>query len=282
MAKKDKIKNEKNAVAVEENTKLIEESPYSDKTFDELLVLLEKKDELLGNYTTEISKLRKQVEECGEKYDEANQKSLEVIEKYNKLEAEFKSYKNELDAEFEEKVADLKSTHKEELSGQMAADKLKFDKAEEEYKSEIASIKEACEEQIKNLASQNIESLDKQKSALEKDFQKKLDSIEKKHVSEVNALKAEVKKLEALSTEGVFSEKLRKRFLDASKKAINETFDRLADEAEAEVSDKRKVEEAVNKANNRLKWLKEQQDHNAAETEELMSLLKELTGDVEA
>lgn len=279
MAKKDKNKNEnKNAVAVED-VKLVEASPYKDKTFDELLVLLEKKDSMLTTYSEEIDRLNAQIEECGKKYDEANANSVEVIEKYDNLKAEFDNYKSKLDNDFREQVADLKRTHKEELSGQMAADKLKFDKAEEEYKSEVASVKESCEEQIKNLVSQNIESLDEQKSALEKDFQKKLDSIEKKHVSEVNALKAEIKKLEVLSTEGVFSEKLRKRFLDASKKAINETFDKLAEEAEAEVSDKKKVEEAVNKANNRLKWLKEQQDHNAAETEELMSLIKELTGD---
>ena len=216
----------------------VEDSPYMNKTREEMIELLEKKDDTIDSYSTEILKLRKQIEECGEKYDEALEKSKEVVRR-----------SNEMEADFNDKLEDLKATHKAELDGQEAAVQMK---------------------------------MDDQKKALEKDFQKELALIEKKHASEVKALNAEIKRLEALSTEGVFSEKLRKRFLDASKKAINETFDKLAEEAEAEVSDKKKVEEAVNKANNRLKWLKEQQDHNAAETEELMSLLKELTGGAEA
>ena len=291
MAKKDHIDVKK------------DNGPYAGKSSEELISILEKKDNLLNTYTVELTKLRKQVEdddeeykkqdaeilklreqveECGEKYDEANQKTLETIERYNELEAKFGSYKAELDAEFKKQFADLKNTHDKELEGQIAADELKYNEAKEAYEAEIASVKKACQKEIESLKASRSDALDEQKSSLEKDFEKKLAAVEKKHTSEVNSLKAEIKKLETLSTEGVFSEKLRKRFLDASKKAINEAFDKLAEEAEAEVSDKKKVEEAVNKANNRLKWLKEQQDHNAAETEELMSLLKELTGGAEA
>ncbi len=295
MAKKDKIKENKNAIS-EESAKLIEKSPYKNRTFDELLLMLEKKDELLSTYTADINDLRKQVEDkesenlrlqkqvkdCGVKYDEANDKSLEAIERYKTLESKFDSYKAKLDAEFEEQVTDLKNTHKEELEGQKAAVKLQLDEVKKDHEAEITSVKETCQNEIDEIKASMQDDLDEMKISLENDYQEKLDGVEKEHQSKINALNAKIKKLETLSIEGIFSEKLRKKFLDASKKAINEAFDRLAEEAEAEVSDKRKVEEAVNKANNRLKWLKEQKDHNDAETEELMSLLKELTGDAEA